>query len=118
MAEIKIEHYEFGKIIINQKIYTSDIKIFAGKIIPNWWRKEGHCLCIEDIKDLLETNPQILIVGCGANSMMKVLPEVTDYCKQNNIQLYSLDTVSAVKKFNLLYPQKTKMLAGCFHLTC
>ncbi|MCX7940313.1 MAG: MTH938/NDUFAF3 family protein [Endomicrobia bacterium] len=99
-----INHYEFGKIEIDDKIYTSDLKIICGKIVPNWWRKEGHNLCLEDINDVLSYNPEKIIVGCGTSSAMKVENEVIQYCRKNNIDLLILDTYEAVSYFNKLTP--------------
>lgn len=115
---IKIQHYEFGKIIINENTYTTDIKIFSNKIKSNWWRKEGHKLFIEDIDDILENKPKILIIGCGANSMLKVDEHLKEYLRTNQIDSYIVDTYEAVKLFNELYPKFKDKLALCVHLTC
>jgi len=115
-----INHYEFGKIIVNNKIYTSDIIICCGNVIPNWWRKEGHKLHLSDIKNLLEkSKPKILIVGCGANSVMEVLDEVKNYCLNHNITLYSLNTYDAINLYNKLVSEnKIQETVFCVHLTC
>jgi hypothetical protein len=113
-----INHYEFGKVIVNNKIYTKDIKIFKDKIISPWWRKEGHLLCLDDIKDILSKDLKVLIVGCGANSIMEVSEEVKDYCLKNNIELHILNSYDAVKKFNSLNEKIKSSTALCLHLTC
>ncbi|MEN3013070.1 MAG: MTH938/NDUFAF3 family protein [Endomicrobiia bacterium] len=115
---VKISHYEFGKIIINGKTYTTDIKIFNEKIISDWWRKEGHKLYKEDIKDILESEPEVLIIGCGANCVLEVSDELKEYLKQKNIKFYIANTYEAVKLFNNLYPNSPKKTALCVHLTC
>lgn len=115
---IKISNYEFGKITINDTVYTSDLKIFSNKILPNWWRKEGHTLYIEDIKDVLEANPSVLIIGCGANSMLEVDKNLTEYLKRHNIEFYIVNTYEAIKLFNKFYPEFRSKIALCIHLTC
>ncbi|MEN3046971.1 MAG: MTH938/NDUFAF3 family protein [Candidatus Hydrothermales bacterium] len=62
---MKIEKYEFGEIIIEGKKYTRDLIIFKDRISENWWRKEGHSLYMEDLKEVLEFKPEILIIGNG-----------------------------------------------------
>jgi len=52
-----IEHYSFGKITIDGQTYTSDLIIYPGKIDTSWWRKEGHNLQVEDLKDVLIDSP-------------------------------------------------------------
>ena len=115
-----IEYYEFGKIIIDGKIYTSDIIICKDKILQNWWRKEGHNLCLDDIKDVIEKNkPKFLIIGCGANSVMSVLEEVKTYCIQNKIELYINNTYDAVNLYNRFVKENKHIeCIFCVHLTC
>lgn len=115
---MKITHYEFGKIKVDDKMYTSDIKIYNNNLVSNWWREEGHKLSLEDIKDILETNPEVIIVGSGAYSVLEVSEEVKKYCKEKNIQLIVENTYDAVKKFNSMYSVSPRTTAGCFHLTC
>ncbi len=50
---MNIEHYSFGKIIINGKTYTSDVIIYPEKVDSSWWRKQGHSLYIDDLKDVI-----------------------------------------------------------------
>ncbi len=114
---MKIEKYEFGKIIIDGKVFDKDLKILIDKIIPNWWRKEGHHLYLEDIKDLLEEEIEVLIVGTGYMGLMKVDSEVKEYCQKKGIALHVNRTGKAVKIFNELVQQKKK-IAAAFHLTC
>jgi len=110
-----IDAYTFGKITVDGKTYTNDIRIINNKVKPNWWRKEGHRLYIEDIQDILEKKPNTIIVGCGHDGVMKVDQRVRNYCRDNNIQLIELHTGDAVKRFN----ETTEPgLVGIFHLTC
>ncbi len=49
-----IEEYHFGKIKINGITYRNDIRISSsGRILPEWWRKKGHQVEIEDLEDIL-----------------------------------------------------------------
>ena len=48
-----IENYGFGEMLINGKKYNSDLIIFRDYIYDNWWRKEGHNLCFDDIKEII-----------------------------------------------------------------
>jgi hypothetical protein len=112
---LMIDDYDFGRIVINGKPYTNDVRIIEGKTMPNWWRKEGHMLLLQDIKDLLEKNPKTIIVGKGYSSQMDVDSAVTRYCKENNIELIELPTEKAVKKYNEL---EGPGVIGLFHLTC
>jgi hypothetical protein len=114
---VMIDSYEFGSIIINGKAYTSDIIIFPdGKVKASWWRKEGHSLSIEDIIDLVQSAPELIIVGTGAYGFMKAAKELESQLKDKGIELKTAPTDQAMKLYNALY-QKRK-LGACFHLTC
>ncbi len=110
-----IDDYDFGKIIINGKQYTNDVRLAQGKVMPNWWRKEGHRLLLQDFKDLLENQPKTIIVGRGYSSEMVVDPAVRKYCEEKNIKLIELQTEGAVKKYNEI---EGPGVIGLFHLTC
>ncbi|MFN3384794.1 MAG: Mth938-like domain-containing protein [Archaeoglobaceae archaeon] len=109
-----IESYEFGKIVVNGKTYTSDILIFNEKVRENWWRKEGHKLSLEDLKEVLEFKPEVLIVGMGYNGRMVVPEDLKIFLEERGIRTIALPTQQAVKVFNETKAKKV----GAFHLTC
>ena len=116
---MEIEHYSFGRMIIDGKTYTSDLKIIAGKIHPNWWRKMGHTLQIEDIQDVIEAKPSVLVVGLGASGVMRLAPGVREELAQKGIECIAHPTGRATSIFNELFSQSgPQKVAGAFHLTC
>lgn len=111
-----IESYNFGRIVINGKRYTSDIIIFPDRVKDGWWRKEGHRLRIEDIQDILKEKPDILVVGTGYAGLMKILPETREHLKSEGIQLIAENTRKACKTYNRL--SKSDRIIAALHLTC
>ena len=111
-----IDSYQFGEIVINGKKYSSDVLIFPDKVIDNWWRKTGHELCPEDIAEIFKEKPEVLIVGCGASSMMKVLPELKKMAKNQGIELIVEPTDKACDTYNRLSHSQRPVAA--LHLTC
>ncbi|MEM0350743.1 MAG: Mth938-like domain-containing protein [Archaeoglobaceae archaeon] len=109
-----IESYEFGKMRIAGKVYTSDLIIFPDRIMTNWWRKEGHRLSVEDLTEVLKFKPEILIVGTGYYGRMEVPEETKKFLEKNGIELVYAPTGEAVKIFN----ETSKKKVGAFHLTC
>lgn len=114
-----IESYEFGSIMINGKKYTKDLIIFPEKILDNWWRKEGHVLNVEDLKEIFEqkTKPEMLVVGTGYYGIMKISSEVNEILKAQAIKLIAQPTKEACQTFNKLL-ETNKKVVGAFHLTC
>ena len=113
---MKIEAYQFGSITIDGITYDSDLKIIAGKVVPDWWRKEGHNLLLVDIQDILETRPEVLIVGKGDPGLMTVSDEVKEHLKQLGIELIAQPSKEACEAFNRLSPARDTAFA--VHLTC
>lgn len=111
-----IESYNFGKIIINSKEYNSDIIIYKNNIYDKWWRRASHHLCIEDIKEILDNMPEILIIGTGYYGLMKVPIELIEYLESNNIEVIIKKTKAACDEYNTLHQKKNVVAA--FHLTC
>lgn len=111
-----IDSYNFGRIVIDGKTYNSDLILFQDRIRPNWWRKSGHRLVPEDIKEIVEDKPEILIVGTGAFELMVVSEETKEVLRENNIGLIAQKTKEACKTYNKL--SKEKKVVAAFHLTC
>lgn len=112
-----IENYSFGQILINGKKYNSDLIIFKDYIYDSWWRKEGHNLCIDDIKEIINKKPDILIIGTGSFGLMKVPEELIKTIKSSGVkQVIVKKTKDACDEYNKLY--KEKKVIAAFHLTC
>ena len=114
-----IESYKFGSIMIDGKEYTSDVIVLPKKVIDNWWRKEGHILYMEDLKEIIEqkTKPEVLVVGTGYYGIMKISPEVENALKSQKTELIAQPTREACQTFNELL-KSNRRVAGAFHLTC
>lgn len=111
-----INSYSFGKIVIDGKTYNSDLIIYPDKIKTNWWRKSGHQLIPEDIRDIIKEKVEVLIVGTGAFGLMVVSDEVKEILRKNNIKLMAQKSERACKTYNSIPKDKKVVLA--LHLTC
>jgi len=115
--EPRVESYRFGEMVISGKTYRRDLKIINGKVVPDWWRKEGHSLCLEDIRDILEAGCEVLVIGTGAYGVMKVPEPVRKALESKGLRVEILPTAKAAELFNSLV-KEGKRVAGAFHLTC
>jgi hypothetical protein len=111
-----IDDYKFGTIIIDGKTYTSDVIVYAEKVDASWWRKEGHYLQKEDLRDVLAASPDIVIIGTGNWGVMEVPKATIDFLESKGIKAYAERTAKAVELFNS--QPKGKKVIGAFHLTC
>ena len=112
-----IEFYDFGEIIVNGKRYSRDLIITPSRIIPNWWRREGHRLCLEDLREVLNEQVDVVILGTGYYGLVEVDNEVKEYFENRGVKVIIKPTREAVREFNNLISSGKRVL-GAFHLTC
>jgi hypothetical protein len=111
-----IDSYEFGRIVIDGKTYTSDVIIYPDRVKSDWWRREGHQLCIDDLEDVLDSRPDLVVVGTGNPGMMRVLPKVEKLIKFKEIELIIQSTQEACLTYNRLF--SARKVVAMLHLTC
>jgi len=111
-----IDSYDFGEIVIDGKHYTSDVIIYPDRIDANWWRKEGHELHPEDLTEVVEEKPAVLVVGTGKYGLMEVLPETWDFLQSRGIRLIVEETDDACQAYNRLLG--SERVVAALHLTC
>ena len=119
MAKGLIDSYDFGVIVVKGKRYTSDVIVFPEKVIDNWWRKEGHRIYVEDLKEIFSHSPppEVLVIGTGYYGLVKAMPEVEKALETRGIELIIQPTREAYKTFNT-FLKSDRLVAGAFHLTC
>ncbi len=113
---MQIDSYSFGRIVINGKIYTSDVIIYPGRVDASWWRKEGHMLQLADLAEALQAKPDVLVIGTGYAGVMRVPRETVDRIAAQGIEVKVERTPMAVEVYNNLHGAKTVIAA--LHITC
>ncbi len=111
-----IDSYDFGRIVINGKRYNTDLIVFSDKVREGWWRKEGHRLHVEDLRDVLKDKPEVLVVGTGYSGLMRVPAETIGYVESEGIEFIAQKTAEACETFNRLV--KSRKVVAALHLTC
>ena len=113
---MKIDHYSFGKIVINSKTYTSDVIICPDSVDSSWWRKEGHYLQPIDLDKAVSAKPDLLIIGTGYSGVMVVPEETILFIKSKGIAVLVERTEKAAELYNTL--SKDRKVVAALHLTC
>jgi len=111
-----VDSYSFGRIQVSGKIYESDLIIFPDRVMSSWWRKEGHRLCLDDLRPVLEEMPATIIVGTGYSGAMRVPEELVRELERRGIEVLVAPTSRACEAFNELVKEKAAVAA--LHLTC
>ena len=112
-----IDSYKFGRIVIDGIPYERDIVIVGDEVEANWQRAQGHSLCVEDLESVVAARPSVVVIGRGAYGVMRVPTETIKALSELGIQIETLNTSKAVKRFNELAESGANVAAG-LHLTC
>lgn len=112
----QIESYSFGCVVVDGKEYNQDLIITPAGIQSSWWRKSGHVLKIEDLEGIEEIGVEVIIIGAGANEMLKVPEETGKWVLEKGIRLIVLPTQKACDRYNEL--AGSEKVAAALHLTC
>ena len=111
----RIEDYRFGRIIVDGEEQRRDVIILPSRVVPNWWREQGHALVLADLRDVLDELPGRLIVGTGASGQMRPDPETVEALRLRGVEVEAARTNDAVRLFNEADASTT---AAALHLTC
>jgi hypothetical protein len=110
-----LEGYEFGRVVVDGQEQTRDLIVLPGRIVTDWWRRDGHSLVMEDLEDVLDELPERLVVGCGAYGRLHPHPAVEEELRKRGVDVEYLKTNDAVRRYGELDEGRT---AAALHLTC
>jgi hypothetical protein len=111
----RIDHYEFGRIVVDGRQETKDLIVLPDQVVRNWWRRDGHALALDDLVEVLDELPPHLVVGTGADGRMRPNPNTIQQLQNRGVTVEALPTSQAVRRFGELDPANT---AVALHLTC
>jgi hypothetical protein len=103
-------------MVVDGERYTKDLILLPDRVIPNWWREQGHRLSVKDLEEVFAAQSEVLVVGTGAHGVMKVPPETRQATREAGVELRIADTDRAWRLYNEL--REKRRTAGAFHLTC
>jgi len=111
-----IQEHKFGSFIIDGKSFLGDIKILDSKV-RYWTKREFHTVNVIDIKELIESKPEIIVVGTGNSGLLELSPEAKQLILSNRINLFIDKNMEAIKKYNQ-FLSENKKVSAIFHATC
>jgi hypothetical protein len=116
MSAPQVDGYRFGQMVVDGEAHTNDLILLPDCVVPDWWRDQGHRLSPSDLGVVFAAEPEVLVVGTGANGVMKVPRETERAVRDAGIELKVARTSRAWQLYNDL--QGRRETAGAFHLTC
>src|SRR5215210_309465 len=111
----RLEDHSFGRIVVDGEKQTRDLIVLPDRVLTNWWRREGHSLAIEDLREVEHELPEKLILGTGAHGQLRPPRPVIDELERRGIDVEVLETPDAVRRYGELDEEHT---AAALHLTC
>jgi hypothetical protein len=111
----RIDHYEFGRIVIDGREESRDLIVLPNRVVRNWWRRDGHALVLGDLVEVLDELPAHLVVGTGADGRMRPDSDTVQQLEERGVTVEALPTGQAVRRFGELDPARA---AAALHLTC
>ena len=110
-----LEEYSFGRIVVDGEEHRRDLIVLPDRVVPDWWRQEGHSLALEDLEEVESELPERLILGCGAHGRLRPPDAVLDALRERGIEVEALPTDEAVRRYGESDERRT---AAALHLTC
>ncbi len=107
----RINGYRDGTIIINATEYRHSLIITPENPVIHWPPETFKDIAVQHLEIVLETKPELLILGTG-KTLMFPSPELTENVFLANIGLEVMDTRSACRCFNLLSSEGRKVVAA------
>ena len=112
----RITDFNFGSVTIDGNVYNSDVIVLPDRVIPSWWRRSGHKLLPEDLGDVVEAAPEVLVVGTGSFGIMRVPDSTVKFLREHGIETIVCRTKEACERFNTI--ATSRQAAVALHLTC
>src|ERR687891_717243 len=111
----RIEEYRFGRIVVDGQEHSRDLIILPERVVPNWWRAQGHSLVLDDLEDVLDELPERLFVGTGASGQLQPDPATLEALRSGGMEVPRAPTAEAV---GLCAAAGRPSTAAALHLTC
>ena len=109
----RIHGLTFGSVVVGGKKYPWDILTFADDMVRK--RKGGllmfgsHEIKRQDLEELSQGQPALVIVGTGTDGAAHMAPEAESWAKADNLDLLVQPSYDAVAKTNEFTEQKEKV---------
>jgi hypothetical protein len=116
MSKPHIGSFRFGRIVVDGAAYNKDLIILPDKVLPNWWRDEGHTLSMNDLQPVLDAAPEVLVIGKGVFGRLEVPVATYRALEAAGLELVVLRTDKACQRYNELSDRRS--VSAALHLSC
>jgi len=104
-----IQEYKYGMFKIDGKIFYDDVKLLGSKI--KLWECRDRQITLKDMQELLDINPQLVVIGLGPGGLITVADEVRDMLRLRKIVMKADRSHKACELYNEAVKSGTKVVA-------
>jgi hypothetical protein len=117
----KIDGFNFGFIVVDEKQYDHDIVILPDGTVkertPGKGRLGSHSITRSEIEALIHEQPDVILVGTGVQGMARLAHDAEHYLMEPDFNLTMLTSPEIVKKYNQ-HVEDGEKVAALIHITC
>jgi hypothetical protein len=117
----KIDSFNFGFIVVDEKQYSSDIVILPDGTVkernPGKGRLGSHTISRGEIEALTKARPEVILIGTGVQNMARLARDAEFYLTEPDLDVTLMPSQEVVKKYNQLTEDGEKV-AALIHITC
>lgn len=117
----KVDSFSFGSIVVEGKKYARDLLFFPDGSVKKrkggFWKFGSHAIKKGEIEELVEANPEVVIVGTGTDAKARLEPDAESRAKEAKLELVVLPSREAIDRLNQLVGED-KRVAALIHITC
>ena len=111
-----VRAYEPGLIQVNQQSFRSSIIISPEQVVPDWQPPDAQSVSIESLRAALDLEPEILILGTGAQLVFPV-SDLHGQLAASGIGLEVMATAAACRTYNVLAHEGRPVVAALINET-
>jgi len=98
-------------VVVNGEAHHTSLLVMPERVVPGWRPQRFADLQVEDLADLAEYDPEIVILGTGKHQSFP-LPSLYRSLAERGIGLEVMDTGAACRTYNILMAEDRRVLAA------
>lgn len=107
----RIEAYDAESLTIGGRRYHRALALSAERLVADWGPDRPEALQAAHIAELLETDPQLILLGTG--QVQRLLPlELQAPALTRGIGIEVMSTPAACRTYNILHAEGRRVVAG------
>lgn len=106
-----IRSYAFGRITVNQDIYSTSLIITPERIVADWRPQRFTDLIVSDFDTIRNLQPEVVLLGTGVRLLFPA-PELIRPLVSAQIGFEVMDTGAACRTYNVLMGEGRRVAAA------